>query len=192
MVQERQHQSIQWAKSIADQQPVILDTETTGLNAGEICQIAIVDWSGTVLLDTLVKPRDPIPPDATRIHGITNAMVENAHNWKVIRPHVALMTLGKDVIVYNSAYDFRMVMQTDAAWNFARSAWGGEHRRWHCAMERYAEYYGDWNDYRQSYRWQKLTDACCQCNLPDIEAPAHSALGDALRTLALVKYLASQ
>lgn len=192
MISERQHEVIQWAKALVNQEPLILDTETTGLGDGEICQIAIVSLSGAVLFDQLVKPRLPIPPDATRIHGITNAMVEDAPDWKAIRHTVALTLINKDVIVYNAAYDLRMIQQSDQRWNFSGSAWESDQRRWHCAMLRYAEYFGRWNDYRNDWGWQTLVNAGRQCGLPDPDAPAHSALGDCLRTLALVKHLASR
>jgi DNA polymerase-3 subunit epsilon len=193
MINERQHEVIQWAKAIVQQEPLILDTETTGLKEGaEICQIAIVSLSGAVLLDQLIKPKLPIPPDATRIHGITNAMVEDAPDWKTLRHTVAMTLINKDVIVYHAAYDLRMIRQSDARHNFNGSAWESDQRRWHCAMERYAEYWGDWNDYRGNFKWQTLINALAQQHIPEPDAPAHSALGDCLRTLALVKYLASR
>lgn len=52
---------------------VILDTETTGLDEhDEIVEVAVIDMSGKVLLNTLVNPIQPIPYEATQIHGITN------------------------------------------------------------------------------------------------------------------------
>ncbi len=193
MLQERQHQIVQWAKALIQQEPLILDTETTGKDDGEIVQIAIVSLSGAVLLDQLIKPKLPIPPDATRIHGITNAMVQDAPTWKAMRQTVALTLINKDVIVYNASFDLRMIKQSDERWNFSGSAWVSDQRRWHCAMERYAEFHGDWNDYRGNYKWQSLDNALRQCGItaPD-NAPAHSALGDCLRTLALLNHLARQ
>ncbi|MCW3664158.1 3'-5' exonuclease, partial [Burkholderia cenocepacia] len=58
---------------------ILLDTETTGLDeSAEIVEIAVIDDAGNVLLNTLVKPKHPIPNSATAIHGITNAMVATA------------------------------------------------------------------------------------------------------------------
>jgi DNA polymerase-3 subunit epsilon len=59
-------------------------------------------------------------------------------------------------------------------------------------MQQYAIFYGDWNDWHQSYRWQRLTSACAQQGIDQskISAPAHSALGDCLRTLELLKVMA--
>lgn len=52
-----------------------------------------------------------------------------------------------------------------------------------------AEFHGDWNDYHQSYRWQKLTDAVRQMRVT-VDAKAHDALGDCLMTLAVIKKMA--
>ena len=59
---------------------------------------------------------------------------------------------------------------------------------WHCAMEAYAELYGDWNDYHQSYRWQKLSDAARVMNIK--ASNLHSALGDCQTTLAVIQAMA--
>jgi hypothetical protein len=48
---------------------LFLDTETTGLSGerDRIVEIAIIGDDGSVLVDTLVNPRVPIPPEATAI-----------------------------------------------------------------------------------------------------------------------------
>ena len=49
--------AIMIARQVIAQNPVYLDTETTGLEkTDEIVEISIVDDSGQVLLDSLVKP----------------------------------------------------------------------------------------------------------------------------------------
>lgn len=87
----------------------MIDTETTGLplfdvdpGTGvcelltEICEIAAVRFEGgrpVAEFGTLVRPDRPIPDDATKIHGITNAVVAGAPCieeaaagiWKVAR-----------------------------------------------------------------------------------------------------------
>jgi DNA polymerase-3 subunit epsilon len=45
-------------------------------------------------------------------------------------------------------------------------------------MLQYAEWFGEWNSYHQSFRWQKL------------QGGDHSALGDCFATLELIKRMA--
>ena len=166
---------------------VVLDTETTGLSKpAEIVSIAIIDPDGAIKLDTLVKPVRPIPADATRIHGITNDDVASAPGWATVQPMVVNLITGRDVIVYNAVYDRSMLHLSDEAAGVPRT----DYRLladWACAMEWYAEIYGSWNDYHRSYRWQSLSNAMAQQDLPIIEA--HRALGDVKMTLSLIRKL---
>jgi DNA polymerase III epsilon subunit-like protein len=158
---------------------VVLDTETTGLNAGsEIVSIAIIDPDGHTLLDTLVHPVKSIPADATRIHGITNDMVKDAQGLPVDTIHNLLD--GRNVIVYNADYDMTMLYRSVRAAGLSDVDWEML-ANWHCAMQTFAEIYGDWNDYHQSYRWQKLATACRYYEIP-VEG-AHGALADCQMTL---------
>lgn len=73
--------AIFWARTLFPprhprQDWVILDTETTGLDTmAEIVEISIIASDGHVLLDTLIRPSNPIPPAATAIHHISDLMV---------------------------------------------------------------------------------------------------------------------
>lgn len=165
---------------------VVLDTETTGLNDGEICQIAIIDHKGNTLLDQLVKPTRPIPFDAQRIHGIGNDQVKGAPGWAEVAPRVVEILTGKDVIVYNAVYDRKMMHKSAEYAGIEKIDWKAL-SPWYCAMEAYAEFYGEWNDYRQSFRWQKLSFAAQQCSVE--VKNAHNALGDCLMTLGVVRYM---
>lgn len=165
---------------------VILDTETTGLHQGEICQIAIIDSGGKTLLDTLIRTANPIPFDATRIHGITDDQVKDAPGWADIAPRARAIVEGKAVVVYNAVYDRKMMHQSAEAVGMEKIDWK-EISTWVCAMEAYAEFHGEWNDYHQSYRWQRLSVAAANCGV-DVK-DAHNALGDCLMTLGVVNYL---
>lgn len=169
---------------------VVLDTETTGLgNGAEICQIAVIDDNGETLLDTLIKTASPIPEDATRIHGITDAMVQNAPAWADVLPELQQLLTGVNVVVYNAKYDRGMLHKTNEAHNLPKTDWK-TFSNWYCAMEAFAEVYGDWNSYHGSYRWKRLSDAARYYRLP-VEN-AHNALGDCLMTLGVVKAMAKQ
>ncbi len=166
---------------------LILDTETTGLERGEIVQISVIDSSGSALINTLVKPVEPIPPSTTRIHGITNQMVTTAPRFADVVGDLRQIINGQQVIVYNAVYDRKMLHQSAEAAGIEKTDWKAI-SRWWCAMEGFAEVYGDWNSMRRSYRWQKLTTAASYYGLPLVDA--HSALGDCLMTLAVCKRMA--
>ena len=74
---------ITWARQVIETgETLILDTETTGLNAhDEVIQLGIVDMRGIVLLDTLVRPTNPIAPEARAIHGITDEVLAQAPSF---------------------------------------------------------------------------------------------------------------
>lgn len=168
---------------------VVLDTETTGLHNGEIVQIAIVASDGDVLLDTLVKPSKPIPADATAIHGITNDMVSSAPLWKDVLPEVAAAVCDWNVIVYNAQYDRSFLHKTNDAHGLDRIDWKGC-AAWYCAMTAFAELYGDWNEYHQNYKWQPLYKAGQHYGLSFQPGKQHTALGDCLMTLDIIKKMA--
>ena len=57
-VSDTRQDVITWARQVVETgETLILDTETTGLDAhDEVIQLGIVDMHGNVLLDTLVRP----------------------------------------------------------------------------------------------------------------------------------------
>jgi len=165
---------------------VVLDTETTGLKRpAEIVQIAILDPVGGPLLNTLVRPKLDIPPDAIAIHHITNEAVSGAPTWPQVREVVIDLIQGKDVIVYNATYDRHMMHSSDENWSLPPTNYKG-FANWYCAMEWYAQNWGVYNEYYASFRWEKLERACAKFGLETI-FPLHSALGDADLTLKLVQ-----
>lgn len=174
--------------------PLFLDTETTGLRASaEICEIALVNHDGEVLLDALVKPARAIPGDAMAIHGITNAMVKDAPTFADLLPELDRQLAGRDVVIYNAGFDQKMLLQSAAARNVRLAPWwrANQPAEWHCAMLLYAEHYGAWDEYRQSFRWQSLENAARQCRLPT-PANAHRARSDAELTRQLILHMANQ
>jgi len=128
-----------------------------------------------------------IPPDATRIHGITNDAIKDARDWKAVFEDVKAITSGKDLIVYNLGYDTKLMSWScklrgilyNPTWV---DAW--------CAMQWYAFIWKDLDDFYGTYRWQRLSNAAVQQKLT--VKVAHNALGDCLMTLAVINKLAKK
>jgi DNA polymerase-3 subunit epsilon len=164
---------------------VIFDTETTGVERpAEVVQLGLLDCNRDVLLDTYLKPSCPIPPAATAIHGITDAMVASAPTWPEIHEEFKEFICGRIVVVYNVVFDRKLLHLTDETWKLPRFDYNVGHTRWMCAMEAYAEFWGEVHPYYGSYKWQSLSAAMSQQNLQMDKA--HTAIGDCKATLALV------
>lgn len=179
----------------------VLDTETTGLGRdAEICEISIIDHQGNTQIDTLVKPSKPIPADATKIHGITNEMVADAPTWPEIHDQVTALLSARPLVIYNASYDLKLLEQTAASYGLnmlttnppkgiAKQQVWGEHGV-HCAMLTYAEFYGEWNNSRNDYKWQRLGNAAKQQGV-ELDGTAHRALYDCQMTLGVIQAMSN-
>ncbi len=170
---------------VADPGTLFLDTETTGLgSSAEIIDLAIVDVSGNVLVDTLIAPIYPIPPETTRVHGIVDADVIHAPLWIEVYPTVAELLRQRPIVVYNASFDRRMIAAC-----CTNSGFPDEEREWHCAMLQYARFAGGRSDHhRNKFRFHKLSDALAAFDLP---SGSHRALSDAMACRNLVLALAN-
>lgn len=177
-------QTIEEVRALLAQRPVYLDTETTGLERrAEIVEIAILDHDGTPLIDTLVKPRLPIPWEVVRIHGITDRHVQHAPTWAEVWPQVETILSTRTVGIYNAGFDLRMLEQSH---KIARLPWHGDGLRTFCIMQIYARYYGERRN--NSFRWQSLAKAAVQCRLS--LANSHRAADDARLARAVLHHIA--
>lgn len=170
----------------------ILDTETTGLdNHAEIVEISMIDQHGKVVLDTLVKPSRPIPPDAQRIHGITNEMVADAPTWPEIHDRVLQLITARPLVIYNKDYDIRLIYQTARLHKLhSKELYDAIYHQADCAMLAYAEHWGEWNDSRNDYKWQRLGNAAKQQGV-ELKGAAHRALYDCQMTLGVIQAMAN-
>ena len=178
--------AIQTAREWLQMKPVYLDTETTGLDGrAQVCDIAIIDHNGDVLLDTLIKPTRPIPAAATRVHGISNSDVADAPTFANIAPNLHQLIDNKLIVIYNAQFDIQMLTQSARAHGIKESPVAD----WACAMNLYAAYWGAWSNYHQSYTWQKLSDAARQCGI-QLPATLHRARADAELTRQIIQFMA--
>jgi len=155
---------------------VVLDTETTRLGPkAEVLEISIVDKTGKVLLDTLVKPKGSISAQSKAVHGIDRKMVADAPTWPEIAAKFEDIVSNRAVFAYNAKFDFGVIEQTYDRWNLHPAAM--QNVQGLCAMIAYA-------DHRGGSRWHKLKDAC---DHEGVDFPEqHRALADAEATRRLI------
>ncbi len=98
---------------------VVVDTETTGLQAyagDELVSIALLELDGLEMTGreyvTYLNPRRPIPEQSTRIHGISDADVEDSPTLMEALPDI-LDFLDRSVVVgHHVSFDLRFLNRT--------------------------------------------------------------------------------
>lgn len=95
---------------------VVFDTETTGLSPQEgdrIIEIGCVELLDLIptgrVLHTLINPERPIPADATRIHGITNADVKEKPVFSSIINEFRDFMGDAEIVAHNASFDMAFV-----------------------------------------------------------------------------------
>ena len=171
-----------WAQGVfLDPQAIVLDTETTGFGAtAQIIELGIVNARGEVLMDQRLMPSVGIDAGAEAVHGISMAMLVDSPTMADV--YDELMRIFADasrVIIYNASYDRRLLRQTLQSFSLWEKATPLLNDTiFECAMLRYAEWVGEWNEGKGSFKWQKLVGG------------DHSAVGDCMATLAYLQMMA--
>lgn len=167
---------------------LIIDTETTGLvvHVDEIVEISVLSGTGEIMLDTRVCPTDEGLArlveknkrgiSAFDIHGIGPEQLRREPSFVDVYASLQDIVRGQQIVIYNAAYDWTMLQSLCRRNGLPELQ--AEYPA--CAMLRYAEWYGAWDDYHQSYTWQRL------------EGGDHSALGDCRATLKVMRTMADE
>jgi DNA polymerase-3 subunit epsilon len=182
------NEAILWARGLmARTDWFIMDTETTGLKQtgsnldsyDEIVQIGIINPHGQTVFESLVNPtKRRISQEAKEIHGIDLRMLKDAPRFRDIVPKLCEILNGKVVIAYNAEFEKQMLIQT-----YAKTP--KEFRKadmqitFQCAMDEYSHFLGEWSDYYDDYKYQKLPGSC------------HNVIGDCVAILNLIKEMAN-
>ncbi|MEE3500746.1 DNA polymerase III subunit epsilon [Acidiphilium acidophilum] len=92
---------------------VLFDTETTGLDplhGDRVIEVAAIelhnDLPTTRTFHRLIDPERDIPPDASRIHGITNADVAGKPTFAAIADELIAFFGNDPLVAHNAAFDF--------------------------------------------------------------------------------------
>lgn len=176
MKQNHRGGAIRKAKDIIVLNPFFLGTKTTGISDDdEIIEISILDNEGRVLLDRRIKPLKTIPPNAIKVHGITNQMVSNSPPWHDIWPEVQSILAYRFVAIYNADYDLRMLIQTTEKSGFD---WVPPYSDFFCIMKLFAQYIGEGDDLHGDYKRHNIEFAgnYFMVNIPNYRQAIDDAL----------------
>lgn len=161
-----------------------LDLETTGVKpkTSGIVELSLEIMtpsklpSGEVMVKeyrTLINPLMPIPPDATAIHHITNAMVADSPTFKQLADNLLLGLVNCDFIGYSVRFDLMQIAEefsrAGKTWSYEGAKILDAYRMWQLVDGRTLSHAVD--------RWVKpLADAD---ELADLDPTnAHGALWD--------------
>ncbi len=94
----------------------VVDIETTGgiARRDKITEIAIVLCDGKNIIDsyaTLINPERSIPPEITRITGITNNMVSDAPKFFEVAKKVVELTQNAVFVAHNVRFDYAFLRE---------------------------------------------------------------------------------
>ena len=86
-----------WARQLLIRRDwVVVDTETTGLtNTDQVLQVAVLDPSGRILVDTTVRPTCEIHPRASEVHGFTIESLGSAPTYDQVHDAIVSHLAGR-------------------------------------------------------------------------------------------------
>jgi DNA polymerase III subunit epsilon len=95
--------------TMEDFRPIYFDTETTGISPAQdkIIEIAAYDSASNESFSSLINPHCIVPPEAIRVHGITQEMVDSAPEAKDVFQDFYAFCEGKSALIAhnNEAFD---------------------------------------------------------------------------------------
>lgn len=157
---------------------IVIDTETTGLNADtdELLQVSIIDSQGNTLFNSYIKPLFTENWDgAMAVNHITPEIVANAPNIFEVKQEINRILNSANIIVgYNTNFDLSFL-----------SAVGIENSNATVidVMQDFADIYGEWSDKYGCNKWQKLTKCAEYYGYDWGSETAHDSLADCRATL---------
>ncbi|MDQ2717175.1 MAG: 3'-5' exonuclease, partial [Chloroflexota bacterium] len=167
---------------------VTYDAETTGLEwEDQVIQWAICTQDGEILGSGFVKPTVPISQGAFEVHGIREEQLAAAPSFAEMWPVISGLLIGKTVVIYNANFDIGKLWSSARPYNieipydFIKDV---------CAMDLFAQFYGEMHEYWGTYTWQRLNEVAVSHLGIVVPGQAHDAEHDALATARIIKRLA--
>jgi DNA polymerase-3 subunit epsilon len=180
----------QLAKQILNNDPIILDTETTGLDDDDqIIELGVIDVHGVTILNTLVKSTKPSHPKALEVHQITEThLAEHGKDWSEVSHDLGVFLDCHPVIMYNSPFDTRMIEQTCLAHQVEKPSEYKVYDLMELANRHFISH-AQWCQKRSQFKRLSLAK-CCEIAGIKYKGDAHRAIVDCHATLELLKFIA--
>jgi DNA polymerase III epsilon subunit family exonuclease len=169
---------------------VVVDVETTGFDPkndrivaiaclrGSIAELAIKGVTHLDQFSARLNPGIPIPPEATRVHGIKDSDVTGQESFGDIAAQLREFIGTLPLIGHNVSYDKAFLSE-----EFKRAGQSSLHRnRVYCTMKRLKEHFGYSEDV---WRNMSLSEAAAHFGLEGRAGPYHDPTEDAFLTLQL-------
>lgn len=191
---------IEQCRRLAETKPIFVDTETTGFrSSSEIIEFAALDFSGSVLVDSLVQPVEAIEPRALGVHGISLDSLLRAPRWPKLWPQVRpILAAHASIGAYNAPFDRRLLRQTNARHGIG-AADEPPSNAWFCVqqlMMRFAAEHtkaGRMKQFTLAAALDFLRDKSADAAFEPADVPfAHRALADAHNTRRLLLWIVEQ
>ena len=162
---------------------ICLDVETTDKDpsSAEILQLSIIDYDGNVLFNHYIKPDHArLWPGAERVNRISPFKVMHEHHLSYYHDELQQIFNEAELIVaYNGDhYDIPII----ARYGFLEL----RQKDSYDVMLEFAPIFGAWDDYHQSYTWQKLA-TCAEYYNYSGDDDFHDSLEDVRATLYCYK-----
>jgi DNA polymerase-3 subunit epsilon len=157
----------------------IVDIETTGGSpeTSRITEIAIFLFDGKDVVKeytTLINPECFIPPNITRLTGITNEMVTDAPRFYEVARRIGEFTEDAIFVAHNVQFDYKFVQAEFKRLGYSYS------RKTLCTVRLSRKYLPGYSSY-------SLGNICGELGIPI--SGRHRAAGDALATVKLFQKL---
>lgn len=94
---------------------VVLDVETTGIQVrgNDIIEVSAIkfekDFTPSSCYTTLLKPRKPIPEDATAVNHITDDMVKDCPKFSQVAKSFSEYISGCNIVAHNADFDLKFL-----------------------------------------------------------------------------------
>lgn len=144
---------IEKIKAIPLDRILVLDTETTGVDAkAEVLQFSALWANGTEAMNIYIKPSHTLEwPRAMAVNHIRPADVATCPGMSEVKECIEmLLNESRAIVGYNLPFDLGMLYHNGIELPSEGNV------EYIDLMTPFAEVFGEWSDYYQDYKWQKL------------------------------------